>query len=100
METNTEDFGDEVGRNFLAFQQARAGQTRWSREERSGEWLARLIANQPGIVLSFPDHALVAHKLLAAGQVDTLASVVSSGRLHGLALRFYRMALCWWCRHR
>lgn len=96
METTMENFEDGIGRNFLAFQQARAQKTQWSKEARSGNWFARLIANQPNIVRSFPDHALVAQKLLASGQIDTLASVVSSGRLHGPSLRFYRMALGLW----
>lgn len=100
MEATMENFEDEIGRNFLAFQRTRAQKTQWLNEARNGNWFARLIANQPNVVRHFPDHALVAQKLLASEQIDTLASVVSSGRLHGPSLRFYRMALGSWLAQR
>jgi len=89
-----ENFDDTIGANFLAVQEAKAQEAEWLNDEQGGAWLARLIANQPTIVSSFTDHALVAHKLLAAGEIATLHSVAASGRLTGLNLRFYRMALC------
>ena len=63
---------------------------------RNGQQLARLIAFNPRVVQSFDDHASVARRLLASGEVETLCSVVASGLLHGLALQIYRIAIDAW----
>jgi hypothetical protein len=44
----------------------------------------------------FDDHASVARRLLASGEVETLCRVVASGLLHGLALQVYRLAIDAW----
>jgi hypothetical protein len=59
----------------------------------SGTWLARLMAHDLRVVQRFDDHAWVADRLAAAGELETLVRVAASGLLHGVALRFYRLAL-------
>ena len=59
----------------------------------SGTWLARLMAHDLRVVQRFEDHAWVADRLAAAGELETLFRVAASGLLHGVALRFYRLAL-------
>ncbi|CAN7349284.1 hypothetical protein [Rhizobacter sp. LjRoot28] len=59
----------------------------------SGTWLARLMAHDLRVVQRFDDHAWVADRLAAAGELETLFRVAASGLLHGVALRFYRLAL-------
>jgi hypothetical protein len=63
---------------------------------RNGQQLARLIAHNPRVVQLFDDHASVARRLLASGEVETLCRVVASGLLHGLALQVYRLAIDAW----
>ena len=54
------------------------------------------MAHDLRVVQRFDDHAWVAERLAAAGEVETLFRVAASGLLHGMALRFYRLALAAW----
>jgi len=57
-----------------------------------GNWLARLIQNNPRVLKTFADHEAIAEKLEAANEAAALRDIASMGVIDSTASRYYRDA--------
>ena len=78
--------------NALAWQQVVNARAAVLQHSKDGHWFAALIAANPKVAQRFSDHDEVAEKLRQAGEIDVLASLITSGLLDAESSRPYRLA--------